>query len=259
MNNTNNVAINYDSVLSICDNMLATIKKINDEFEKVNEIIFATDEIWEGDASTRCFWSMKKKYAGYVTYARTKLPSYIKTAKIIIESNKQADTQISASSISNINALLPSITAIQAQIYEKISYRINEQLAGKTNPIEDKIKSSSKNTTTTKTDSSSKSTTTTKTNNTVKNNTTTTSKTNSSAKNNTTTTKTNSSAKSTSTTKNINVNKSHSDKVTTNDFTYEQTMKNSKFNTNDLKTNQTNTSSMEIKSLEEMINELNNK
>ena len=50
MNNTNNVAINYDSVLSICDNMLATIKKINDEFEKVNEIIFATDEIWEGDA-----------------------------------------------------------------------------------------------------------------------------------------------------------------------------------------------------------------
>lgn len=162
MNNTNNVAINYDSVLSICDNMLATIKKINDEFEKVNEIIFATDEIWEGDASTRCFWSMKKKYAGYVTYARTKLPSYIKTAKIIVESNKQADTQISASSISNINALLPSITAIQAQIYEKISYRINEQLAGKTNPIEDKIKSSSKNTTTTKTDSSSKSTTTTK-------------------------------------------------------------------------------------------------
>ena len=246
MNNTNNVAINYDSVLSICDNMLATIKKINDEFEKVNEIIFATDEIWEGDASTRCFWSMKKKYAGYVTYARTKLPSYIKTAKIIVESNKQADTQISSSSISNINALLPSITAIQAQIYEKISYRINEQLAGKTNSIEDKIKSSSKNTTTTKTDSSSKSTTTTKTNNTVKNNTTTTSK-------------TNSSAKSTSTTKNINVNKSHSDNVTTNDFTYEQTMKNSKFTTNGLKTNQTNTSSMEIKSLEEMINELNNK
>ena len=55
------------------------------------------------------------------------------------------------------------------------------------------------------------------------------------------------------------MNKSHSDNVTTNDFTYEQTMKNSKFTTNDLKTNQTNTSSMEIKSLEEMINELNNK
>lgn len=232
MNNTNNVAINYDSVLSICDNMLATIKKINDEFEKVNEIIYATDEIWEGDASTRCFWSMKKKYAGYVTYARTKLPSYIKTAKIIVESNKQADTQISASSISNINTLLPSITAIQAQIYEKISYRINEQLAGKTNPIDDKIKSSSKNTTTTKKDSSSKSTT---------------------------TTKKDSSSKNDATTKNLNVNKSHSNNITTNDFTYEQTMKNSKFTTNDLKTNQTNTSSMEIKSLEEMINELNNK
>ena len=232
MNNTNNVAINYDSVLSICDNMLATIKKIDDEFEKVNEIICATDEIWEGDASTRCFWSMKKKYAGYITYARTKLPSYIKTAKIIVESNKQADTQISASSISNINTLLPSITAIQAQIYEKISYRINEQLAGKTNPIDYKIKSSSKNTTTTKKDSSSKSTT---------------------------TTKKDSSSKNDATTKNLNVNKSHSNNITTNDFTYEQTMKNSKFTTNDLKTNQTNTSSMEIKSLEEMINELNNK
>ena len=232
MNNTNNVAINYDSVLSICDNMLATIKKIDDEFEKVNEIICATDEIWKGDASTRCFWSMKKKYAGYITYARTKLPSYIKTAKIIVESNKQADTQISASSISNINTLLPSITAIQAQIYEKISYRINEQLAGKTNPIDYKIKSSSKNTTTTKKDSSSKSTT---------------------------TTKKDSSSKNDATTKNLNVNKSHSNNITTNDFTYEQTMKNSKFTTNDLKTNQTNTSSMEIKSLEEMINELNNK
>ena len=244
MNNTNNVAINYDSVLSICDNMLATIKKIDDEFEKVNEIICATDEIWKGDASTRCFWSMKKKYAGYITYARTKLPSYIKTAKIIVESNKQADTQISASSISNINTLLPSITAIQAQIYEKISYRINEQLAGKTNPIDYKIKSSSKNTTTTKKDSSSKSTTTTKKD---------------SSSKSTTTTKKDSSSKNDATTKNLNVNKSHSNNITTNDFTYEQTMKNSKFTTNDLKTNQTNTSSMEIKSLEEMINELNNK
>ena len=256
MNNTNNVAINYDSVLSICDNMLATIKKIDDEFEKVNEIICATDEIWEGDASTRCFWSMKKKYAGYITYARTKLPSYIKTAKIIVESNKQADTQISASSISNINTLLPSITAIQAQIYEKISYRINEQLAGKTNPIDYKIKSSSKNTTTTKKDSSSKSTTTTKKDSSSKS--TTTTKKDSSSKS-TTTTKKDSSSKNDATTKNINVNKSHSNNITTNDFTYEQTMKNSKFTTNDLKTNQTNTSSMKIKSLEEMINELNNK
>lgn len=259
MNNTNNVAINYDSVLSICDNMIATIKKINDEFEKVNEIIYATDEIWEGDASTRYFWSMKKKYAGYVTFAKFKLPSYIGLAKGIVENNKKADTQINATSIIRLNTLLPSVKAIQADIYEKISYRINEQLAGKTNPIEDKIKSSAKNTTTTtsKTDSSAKSTTTTKTNSSSKN--TTTTKTNSSTKNNTTTTKTNSSAKNDATTKNLNVNKSHSNNITTNDFTYEQTMKNSKFTTNDLKTNQTNTSSMEIKSLEEMINELNNK
>ena len=257
MSNTNDVTINYDAVLDICDNMITTIKKINDEFEKVNNLINKTDKIWEGDASARYFWGLKKKYAGYVTFAKFKLPSYIGLAKGIVENNKKADTQINATSIIRLNTLLPSVKAIQADIYEKISYRINEKNA----TMNKKIKS-----TTTKTDSSSKSTTTTKTNNTVKNNTTTTSKTNSSAKNTTTTknnttttSKTNSSAKSTSTTKNINVNKSHSDNVTTNDFTYEQTMKNSKFTTNDLKTNQTNTSSMEIKSLEEMINELNNK
>lgn len=237
MSNTNDVTINYDAVLDICDNMITTIKKINDEFEKVNNLINKTDKIWEGDASARYFWGLKKKYAGYVTFAKFKLPSYIGLAKGIVENNKKADTQINATSIIRLNTLLPSVKAIQADIYEKISYRINEKNA----TMNKKIKS-----TTTKTDSSSKSTTTTKTNNTVKNNTTTTSK-------------TNSSAKSTSTTKNINVNKSHSDNVTTNDFTYEQTMKNSKFTTNDLKTNQTNTSSMEIKSLEEMINELNNK
>lgn len=237
MSNTNDVTINYDAVLDICDNMITTIKKINDEFEKVNNLINKTDKIWEGDASARYFWGLKKKYAGYVTFAKFKLPSYIGLAKGIVENNKKADTQINATSIIRLNTLLPSVKAIQADIYEKISYRINEKNA----TMNKKIKS-----TTTKTDSSSKSTTTTKTNNTVKNNTTTTSK-------------TNSSAKITSTTKNINVNKSHSDNVTTNDFTYEQTMKNSKFTTNDLKTNQTNTSSMEIKSLEEMINELNNK
>lgn len=106
------VQMNYDGILSICENMNTVIRDIKEQLEEVNLICNNKKNIWRGNASEKFFEDMGKKYNEIYEYSENSIPQYITTVQELVEQNRNTDSQISSSDLESINLKFPTISTI---------------------------------------------------------------------------------------------------------------------------------------------------
>ena len=113
MNDNRSTQISYSNVVEICDRMIDIISELNEEWEKISQIINEKDSIWKGTAADKYFLSLKSDYEKiYEATNESGLISYIEAVKQLVENNKILDREISDKEIQELNEKLPNISSI---------------------------------------------------------------------------------------------------------------------------------------------------
>lgn len=108
----NMVQINYDGVLSICDNMTRIVQDIVEQLKIVEDIYNNKSNTWKGTAANKFFNEMKTKYNEMYKFTENTIPKYLTTVQELVEQNKKTDSQIVSSDLELINLEFPTITSV---------------------------------------------------------------------------------------------------------------------------------------------------
>lgn len=104
-----NTSINYDAVISICDELTKIVKELNNQFNRIQDISKNGNSVWKGTAANKYYEGLQKKYLNYLEVTESEMVKYIQEIKNLIERNKMTDSEINAEEITKINNAMPSI------------------------------------------------------------------------------------------------------------------------------------------------------
>ena len=131
-----NTSINYDAVISICDELTKIVKELNNQFNRIQDISKNGNSVWKGTASNKYYERLQKKYLNYLEVTESEMVKYIQKIKNLIERNKMTDSEINAEEITKINNAMPSIIGTifssDVQSLNKTEVKVNDNIQSTT-------------------------------------------------------------------------------------------------------------------------------